>query len=678
MFYKSAGQMYGNMEELRMRKRIGCLVVMFALFALTGCGESRTKQLQAMLESGEQIEIALTIPEGMEEVRGKWRQWEPLSGLGDQRDMRKAVDDTLGTTVFGNSKNGAMYVNPENGEWEPNNTIENVFKNKAFIEMIEKEDVQEKLNQLMIDSYADLEDTTDGEMLKVAWLNMYFNIFPENEESAEFNGNDYLNRAQFMSGIARAHLQAQVHLQASEEAINCLGDVEETEYAELISQYTYLDLESGSLNEKNFKGLMTRAEAAYMIACIYYADEMNNVDTTVKNVAYSDIKNEGNIGEDAAITGKEQYKTAILKYMIEHPKKGLDEALYRALVVCYNHGIFGNGEMCRWNEPITKAEALEALVNVYVDLGTEIESYSGNNQRIDVTYINRMDDLSENAIYTKAGSEYKMEDFENAGSLYYLKQVGTLPPISYAEWQEKMNSQMCEFEDWLQLSASQRKTKLSAHMYMTVKNHLSLEWMGKGYRELIEDLTPDQQLWLDEIYTYSKLLSMGIENDVNYKKMGITNEHEVWLYETTKLKNTVGSYNYIIESELETLTEEEQGWYDKVVALEEKERQASQASQKKQTSNSSNASSSNAAYFTFEDGSIAYQREDGYYYKNDNERYSLLDNHHALRDDAYSNDCWAQSQGYSSYAEYLEIQRQQREQKQADESGIIRRPTWHM
>ena len=571
------------MRKMMKRKNF-LFATLLASIGISGCAETRTQEILTLLESNEQIEIAISIPNGAEELQGTPTEWKALSYLTDQDDLRISIDDILGIVVYGESKNGMLYVNPETEEWEPNNTLENVYKNEIFTETLEDADVTEKLNAAVLNAYVDLEETTDEEELRLAVLNAYFNIFPADEDTAEFNGDAYLSRALFMSGMAKAHLPAVEELKASEDAIEQLGDTEYTAYAELVSDYAYLDLASKSLNSKNFKGLITRAEVAYIIANIYYSDELANINPSEKSAVYRDIKNAGNMSEE--ISGMEQYKAANMQYMVEHSWKGLDEDLYKAMVVCYNHGVFGNSSESRWDEPITKVEALETLENVYTDLGTTVDCLYGNNQKVEITAETKFNELVADIIYTLDGNEYVMDELENAGSLWFLKRMGHLPYVTYSEWRDKVNSMIYPFDDWMKLSASKREETLGEHMYSTIKNHIS--W-SEADGEL-DDLTADQNLWLYMISEYE--LDEYTFNTCKdfYEEFGLSTIEEARMYEATNLNYMKMMYNTV--AELDTMSEEEREWENQVVALEEKEHQQYLASIQNQA-NSASVGSSN-------------------------------------------------------------------------------------
>ena len=471
------------MSERFMRVKkvvVPAVCVILAVMQLTGCGVATSKELVDMLSSGEQIEINVELPSNSEELKGAPIDWKGLSYLTDQEDLRNEIDNILGIIAYGESKNGVLYVNPETEEWEPNNTLEAVYKNKEYREMMEDEDIIEKLNEAVLGNYVDLDDKSSTDEIRLAAINAYFNIFPADEDAGEFNANAYLTRAQFMSGLAKAHLPAQDGAKASAETVEQIGDGKYSVYAELISDNAYLDLASKSLNKNNINGLITRAEVGYMIASTYYPEELKAVDINGKNEVYSDVKNAGDMAADAETSGKDQYKAANLNYMVEHPSKGLDEELYKAMVVCYKHGVFGSGSNSKWDEPITKLEALQTLENVYKSAETKGKWQKGKNQTASIDSVD-LSNLSNDMTYDINGVEYTASQLENPGTVLIIKAMGDLPPITYLEWQE----------EW---------KKIDPEKYAIYEKHMEwleyLDEMPEEAKEQYAALTPDQTLWV--------------------------------------------------------------------------------------------------------------------------------------------------------------------------------------
>lgn len=401
---------------MKLRKKIiFSTTLALAITTLTGCNSTKS-ELKNMMKSGQQIELSLEMNEEAEETESKLTDWNELASLTDQPSLRNVMDDELYIISFGEgSKNGVLYVNPETEEWEPNNTIENVFKNKAFKEYWEDSEIQSAIQEAVNSVYCDVEELSSEE-LKLVALDSYFNLYSEDSDGGYYNGDSTVTRAQFMTALTRASEQADPEATASDELTSVLGDSENTVYASYVLSNSYLDLESKSLDETTYNGAITRAEVVYMLVKQYYSDEYDSIDLeNGKYEVYSDCKNLGDIAEEAGTTGKDYYKTANLEYMIENPSKGLDEELYKAMIVAYEHGIIDveDGDSY-WNEAATKLETLSMITNVYEDLGTTCNCIMGSNDAEDFATEDSTDRLS----YEQFLYETGLEDGEDAQWYY--------------------------------------------------------------------------------------------------------------------------------------------------------------------------------------------------------------------------------------------------------------------
>lgn len=311
--------------------------------------------------------------------------------------------------------------------------------------------------------------------------------------TSQFEGDKYLTRAQFMSGLAKAHIPAPDDLKASEKTVKQLGDNEYTPYAELVTDYAYLDITSDSLNKETFMEPITRAEAAYLLAKTYYADEFAKIST--ENTCYTDVKNAGDLSEQAETTGKKQFRSANLIYMLDHTENGLDEELYNAMVIAYQHGFFDTSKASRWNEPITKQEALETLLHIYGDLGTTIQCASGTLSEEDAKKANMV---------ILGGKEYELSEIENAGTAELADIYGTLPPLTFEEWVEATSS----------IPSSKKE------MYF---NHVHANF-GPNVSEEVKELSPEQYVWLIKM---DIAMDYGITDKEEVKKDWILTEGEI-------------------------------------------------------------------------------------------------------------------------------------------------------
>lgn len=343
---------------------------------MLGCAAASSKEMLAMLERQEAITIEVAEPISQEQGTEKTYEWVELASLDTYSDFRTTVDNVLNITAHGNNgKNGILYVDLE-GNHTNNSTMYFAFANKKFVDNAwNNSKILPQLLEATKAIYADVE--TDA-VAKVAFLNAYFNILPD-AETNYFNGNQTLTRAEYLAAVYRAGtpvsaLETDVEFTS---LVDPLGTNENTAFANQMMDYSYLTIADESLNDKTFDGTISRAESIYTIVRMYYNDEYESL--TGKEASFSDIKNGGDILEKVGKKYLKENETTAdavkfgksyeLNYMLQNPDKGVTPELYKAMVVAKTHGLI-TGTECRWDEAITKAEAINLLSRVYLDLGT--------------------------------------------------------------------------------------------------------------------------------------------------------------------------------------------------------------------------------------------------------------------------------------------------------------------
>ena len=478
-----------------MKNKCVCALIFCTILTssiLTSCGNPAASEISRMVNSGSLL--AIDAESDLDQIlEGDPAPWEPLAENTACSSLRTAIDRCLGIEVSGDYKNGVLYVNPADESWNANNTLENAYKNKAFVDQINDKDTTNALKDAVRIAYHDLAEVSDDNIVRMAALNAYYNLFPADDTTSQFEGDKYLTRAQFMSGLAKAHIPAPDDLKASEKTVKQLGDNEYTAYAELVTDYAYLDITSDSLNKETFMAPITRAEAAYLLAKTYYADEFAKI--SAESTCYTDVKNAGDLSEQAETIGKKQFRSANLIYMLDHTENGLDEELYDAMVIAYQHGFYDTSKASRWNEPITKQEALETLLHIYGDLGTTIQCASGTLSEEDAKKANMV---------ILGGKEYDISEIENAGTAELADIYGTLPPLT--------------FEEWLEATSSIPSSK--KEMYF---NHVHANF-GPNVSEGVKELSPEQYVWLIKM---DIAMDYGITDKEEVKKDWILTEGEI-------------------------------------------------------------------------------------------------------------------------------------------------------
>ena len=331
---------------------------------LMGCASASSKEFLALLDKGEAIEIEVAVPESIEEGTEKAFEWVQLDQLSTYPEFRRAMDDALFITNFGdNSKNGILYVDLE-GNHEGNNTLYNAFANNAFRESYwENEEVQKQVQEAVLEVYADVEAETEG--IKVAALNAYYNLLPDAEPNY-FNGESLINRGEFMALLYRSENPVQ-DLESNEEFTSLVGESDNTDFAYSLAEEGYLNTLDKSLNTKTFNGTMTRGEAIYMLMNHFYGDELSSY---TNSPSLPDIKNGGDIASKQKFEG--DYGTSVeLIYSLQNADAGAPEEIYRAVALAYDKGILESTEDSRWDEGITKEESLTLLTSTLSSMPTK-------------------------------------------------------------------------------------------------------------------------------------------------------------------------------------------------------------------------------------------------------------------------------------------------------------------
>lgn len=105
---------------------------------------------------------------------------------------------------------------------------------------------------------------------------------------------------------------------------------------------------------------MTRAEYIYLVMNeIYGTEAVSTAD--VSNVSLSDCTNNSKIADTLKLTpASNQYHSACLQYALQNADKGVPQELYQAIATANTKDIIPSET--RWDEAITKTEAIEILI----------------------------------------------------------------------------------------------------------------------------------------------------------------------------------------------------------------------------------------------------------------------------------------------------------------------------
>lgn len=357
---------------------------------MTGCKNN--------IDTSKPVVIGVSVSENDIESKAELT-WTELGDLKTCEKMRTAVDKTFGNEIVDGVKYGPFYIDSQ-GNQCTNNTLKVVLGNRYVAEMfatggnvdIEKVDssnlgaiestavsdedastaMTESFNSSLASVYNDLSDSDQSPAL----FNAYFNLLPDSTPNY-FNGGDTLSRAEAMSLVTRATTLVQ-SLNVSDDFTSAVTGTDYDQYINYAAQqneHSYINTNDKSLTADNFKGAMSRAEFIYLIMNeVYGADEVQNFDTS--KTTLKDCTNAGNLSEELKIADSDRCNGYTLKYSLENIDKGVAEELYKPIAMAADKGIITTET--RWNEGITKSEAIEIVVNAFMQYYDE-QGYLVNN-----------------------------------------------------------------------------------------------------------------------------------------------------------------------------------------------------------------------------------------------------------------------------------------------------------
>ena len=345
---------------------------------LMGCAAVSKSELLTLLEQGENIEIEVASPINQEQGEEQTLDWIQLDQLQTVPELRKEIDDIFKIVHQSNTKNGVFYVDLE-GNQNGNNTLYNTFMNNKFRNYWEDETTLLKVADAALNTYVDVEPDQEAKAVYMA-MNGYFNLLADATPGYS-NPDSTLNRLEAMAALFKAEHPVTDTLAADKEfntAVDSANKNPNTIYASNLSEQSYLDIESGSLDNMTANGTITRGEFVYMLVQQYFKSDYDTVD--LKAECYSDTKNGGDIATKQKFiengTEKKYWQSYELTYALQNPDKGCPERMYKALIVAFDKGIIQDTDSC-WDEAVTKASFMEMLTNTYSALPTITDSERG-------------------------------------------------------------------------------------------------------------------------------------------------------------------------------------------------------------------------------------------------------------------------------------------------------------
>lgn len=356
--------------------------IMIAVFAavlavqMTGCNKD--------IDTNKPVVIDVSVSDGDVESKAELT-WTELGNLTDCAEIRETVD-----IYFNNAKGddglkyGPFYIDTT-GTQCTNNTLKVVLGNRYVAEMFAtggNVDI-EKLDPTNLGAIEVTAENTEGTMLSAinnsldatytdlsdsdrtpALFNAYFNLLPDSTPNY-FNGGDVLSRAEAMALVTRATtpVMSLPAVDGFEESVTGTDFDQYINYAAQQNDNSYINTSDKSLTPDNFKGAMSRAEFIYLVMNnVYGADTVQAFDTS-EAAALKDCTNAGDLSTELGIADADRCNGYTLKYSLDNVDKGVCEELYGALAMAVDKGVIT--PETRWNEGVTKAEAITILINAF-------------------------------------------------------------------------------------------------------------------------------------------------------------------------------------------------------------------------------------------------------------------------------------------------------------------------
>lgn len=364
--------------------------IMIAVFAvvlamqMTGCKNN--------IDTEKPVVIDVSVSDSDVEPKAELT-WTELGKLTTYEKMRTAVDTAFDNAMADDGlKYGPFYIDKD-GNQCTNNTLKVVLGNRYVAEMfatggnvdIEKVDssnlgaieipeettegtettdeessaMTKSINNSLDTVYTDLSDSD----YTPALFNAYFNLLPDSTPNY-FNGGDTLSRAEAMALVTRATTPVQ-SLTAEDAFTSAVEGTDYDQYINYAAQQnasSYINTNDKSLTADNFKGAMSRAEFIYLIMNeVYGTENVQGYDTT--SSALKDCTNAGDLSAELKIAGSDRQNGYTLSHSLKNVDKGVTEELYKPLAMAVDKGIIT--PETRWNEGITKSEAIEIVVNAF-------------------------------------------------------------------------------------------------------------------------------------------------------------------------------------------------------------------------------------------------------------------------------------------------------------------------
>lgn len=334
---------------MKARKMIIAVFALTLAVQMTGCKND--------MDTNKPIVIDVSVSDS--DVASKAElNWTELGKLTNYEEMRTSVDTIFGNEIVDGVKYGAFYLDKDEKQCT-NNTLSIVLGNQFVAEEMKGSALIDSINSSLDAIYTDLSDSDRT----AAMFNAYFNLLPDSTPNY-FNGGDTLSRAEAMALVTRATtpVKSLPAVDGFEDAVTGTDYDQYINYAAQQNANSYINTQDKSLTADNFKGAMSRAEFVYLVMNeVYGTENVQSFDTA--SASLKDCTNAGDLSEELKITGADRCNAYTLSHSLANVDKGVTEELYKSLVMAVEKGIIT--PETRWNEGITKAEAIEIVVNAF-------------------------------------------------------------------------------------------------------------------------------------------------------------------------------------------------------------------------------------------------------------------------------------------------------------------------
>lgn len=298
------------------KKTIPTLTLIVIASQLFGCGAANSKQISDMIQNKQEITIEYADQGDIQadEADCLTSQWLPLSQITTNSDFRENFNTLTHNRTSNQKKEGTIY-------YLENPTLATSLKNTAFTNLFDSFDTTTLLS-LTNDLYLDLDETTSPDILKAAVINTYFDLFntKQNANKNEFNATQRISRVDFISAVVKSTTSPQ----SNEENLS------ESEIMSKLAEKSYLGVNNTNNTET---GIITKAEAAYMIASCMFNNE---------------------ISEQKASKPAENLQACL-------ESGELSSDLKEGLKILESKGIIDGSFVGNWNKALTKSEAVDMI-----------------------------------------------------------------------------------------------------------------------------------------------------------------------------------------------------------------------------------------------------------------------------------------------------------------------------